>query len=376
MRFLFTCGGTAGHIYPAIAVAGRIRELMPGAEILFVGAQGKMETELVPREGYEIRTVQITNLQRRLSLQGIVHNLGTVKNLFVSMGEAGRILRDFQPDVALGTGGYVCFPVLYEASKMGVPTAVHESNMVPGLTTKQLANRVDRLLVGFDGAQAAYRRPARVVYTGTPVRGEFLQLTRVAARAELGIPQDKPLVVSFWGSLGAAKMNTVVQELIRINYVNQKFRHIHATGGGEAGLSTMWAALEAQGVTDPGGRDIDLRAYIYDMPKVMAAADLILCRAGASTLAELTALGKPTVLVPSPYVTHNHQEENAKAFQRGGGAVMLREADCTGEVLYQAVTALLDDPGKLDAMGRAMRGMGKPDATEAIVEIVLDLIKR
>ncbi|MCL2568747.1 MAG: undecaprenyldiphospho-muramoylpentapeptide beta-N-acetylglucosaminyltransferase [Oscillospiraceae bacterium] len=376
MRFLFTCGGTAGHIYPAIAVAGRIRELMPDAEILFVGARGKMETELVPREGYEIQTVQITNLQRRLSPKGILHNLGTIKNLFVSMGEAKRILKEFKPDVALGTGGYVCFPVLYQAAKLGIPTAVHESNMVPGLTTKLLASRVDRVMLGFEGAEKAYNRRDGVVYTGTPVRGAFLGLNREQARAELGIPTDKPLVVSFWGSLGASKMNLAMQELIWRNYEDQCFYQVHATGGGDAGLYAMQSALAAKGVTAPLDHGIDIRTYIYDMPKRMAAADLILCRAGASTLAELTALGKPAVLVPSPYVTHNHQEENAKALEQGGGAAMLREADAAGETLYRTVTDCLADAGRLSAMREAMKRMGNPDATEAITKIILDIMKQ
>ncbi|MCL2562725.1 MAG: undecaprenyldiphospho-muramoylpentapeptide beta-N-acetylglucosaminyltransferase [Oscillospiraceae bacterium] len=374
MRFLFTCGGTAGHIYPAVAVAGRIRELMPDAEILFVGAEGKMETELVPREGYEIRTVRITNLQRKLSLKGITHNIRTVKNLMVSMGEARLILAEFQPDVALGTGGYVCFPVLAQAAKMGVPTAVHESNVVPGLTTKRLAKRVDQVMVGFDGAEAHYKRED-VICTGTPVRDAFLQLSKVEARRELGIPADKPLVVSFWGSLGAARMNLAMQAFIGRNYETQRFRHIHATGGGEKGLAKMQDALADRGVTDAIARDIDVRAYIFDMPKVMAAADLILCRAGASTLAELTAMGKPAILVPSPHVANNHQEENARALKMGGGAVMLREAEASGEVLYRTVTELLDAPERLDAMGQAMRRMGRPDAAEEIVRIVLGIVK-
>jgi len=376
MRFLFACGGTAGHIYPAIAVAGRLRALIPDCEILFVGAEGKMETELVPQEGYEIKTVKITNLQRRISFQGIVHNVGTIKNLAFSMGEAGRILADFRPDVAVGTGGYVCYPVLYKASKMGIPTAVHESNMVPGLTTKMLAERVDRVMVGFDGAQSAYRRSRRVSYTGTPVRGEFLALSKEEARASLGMDMDKPLVVSFWGSLGASKMNQDMLPFIRHNFNKEGFRHIHATGGGAAGYQAMERALTAQGVTDAKNYGIDIRPYIHDMPKVMAAADLILCRAGASTLAELTAMGKPAILIPSPNVTGNHQEENAKALAQGGGAVMIKERDCTGGALYDQVTALLADPIRLRDMGRAMKDMGNPNATDTITEIILEIMKK
>jgi len=376
LRFLFTCGGTAGHIYPAVAVAGKIRSLMPEAEILFVGAKGKMETELVPREGYEIQTVRITNLQRRLSPAGIMHNAKTVKNILTSKGEAGRIIKAFQPHVALGTGGYVCYPVLTRAVQLGVPTAVLESNMVPGLTTKLLAKRVDQVMVGFDGAEKAYQNPEQVIWTGTPVRGAFLEATKEQARRALGIPEDKPLVVSFWGSLGAAKMNAAMEEFIRLGYQGQRFYHIHATGGGEQGHANMQAALAAQGVTDPIKRGFDVRAFIHDMPQVLTAADLVLCRAGASTLAELTAMGKPTVLVPSPYVTDNHQEENAKALEKGGGAVLVREQDCTGAGLYNTVQQLLAEPRRLVDMGQAMKAMGNPNATEKITEIILGLINQ
>ena len=376
MRFLFTCGGTAGHIYPAIAVAGRLRALMPDCEILFVGAEGKMETELVPREGYDIKTVRITNLQRKMSVQGIVHNIGTMKNLAFSMTEAGRILALFRPDVAVGTGGYVCFPVLYKASKMGIPTAVLESNAVPGLTTKMLAERVDRVMVGLNGTQSAYKNSKRVVYTGTPVRGEFLQYDKEMARRKLGLGMDRPLLVSFWGSLGASKMNETMLEFIRRNYNDERFRHIHASGGGEESSASMKTALRKLGVTDIADYGIQIQPYIYNMPTVMAAADIVLCRAGASTLAELTAMGKPAILVPSPYVTGNHQEENAKVLEKSGAAVMIRERDCTGEMLYNKVSAILADPIQLRDMSRAMKAAGDPEARENITKIILELMKK
>ena len=335
-----------------------------------------METELVPREGYEIRTVRITNLQRKLSLGGILHNFKTVKNLALSMGAAGRILKEFRPHAAVGTGGYVCYPVLRQAARMGIPTLLHESNAVPGLTTKLLASKVDRLMLGFSGGQGAYKRPDKVIYTGTPVRGAFLHTGSAAARAVLGISRDEPLVVSFWGSLGARHMNAAMEDFFPLAYRGRRFLHIHATGGGEAGLSAMGDALKGKGIDDPAAGGLDIRSFIYDMPTVLAAADLVLCRAGASTLAELTALGKPAVLVPSPYVTGNHQEENAKALEQGGGALMLRERDCTGQTLYNTVSELLAKPERLSEMSTAMKAMGNPKATETITEIVLDVMKK
>ena len=375
MRFLFACGGTAGHIYPALAVAGRLKELMPDCEILFVGAEGKMECELVPREGFAIDTLQVTNLRRSVSFAGLRHNLGTVKNLLFAMGAAKRILREFQPDVAVGTGGYVCYPVLKQAAKMGIPTAIHESNAVPGLTTKRLAQVVDRVMLGLADAKAAYPKSVSVTHTGTPVRAECLNLNKAAARRELGLRAEDALVLSFWGSLGATGMNERMVDFIRMNHTNGRFRHIHATGGGEVVCEKLKAALAAKGVALTADGNTDLRPYIYDMPRVMAAADVILCRAGASTIAELSAMGKPVVLVPSPYVTGNHQEENAKILEKNGGAILRREADCTGEGLYQVVAALLADPDRLQAMEAAMRGMGTPRATDKITGIILDMVK-
>ncbi len=188
MKFLFTCGGTAGHINPALAVAGALKEAKPDSEFLFIGAEGRMETDLVPRAGYDIRTVRITNIHRGFSAEDIKHNLNTLKNVVTSTGEAKKIIREFGPDVVVGTGGYVCYPVLKAAHSLGIPTAVHESNAVPGLTTKMLEGSVDAIMVGFEESRSNYKHPERVVVTGTPVRGEFLNTDKLAARRALGLP--------------------------------------------------------------------------------------------------------------------------------------------------------------------------------------------
>ena len=231
MKFVFTCGGTAGHINPALAVAGRLRKLLPDSEMLFIGAEGKMEMELVPREGYRIEGLKITNISREHSLSGIVHNLDTLKNVAVSLHEAKRLIREFKPDAVIGTGGYVCYPVLTAAHELHIPTFVHESNAVPGLTTKMLAEHVDRVLVGFEDSRRYYKHPDRVEVTGTPVRGEFGCETKEQAKAELGIPAGEKLVVSVWGSLGAGHMNEVLTEMIPMLDGRQGFRLLHAAGG-------------------------------------------------------------------------------------------------------------------------------------------------
>ena len=372
MNFLFTCGGTAGHINPALGVAGRLRELMPECGILFAGARGMMETELVPREGYEIETVTITNLQRSLSPKGIVHNLKTVKNVFTSTGEAKKIIERFRPDAAVGTGGYVCYPVLRAAHSMGVPTLVHESNAVPGLTTKMLAGVVDCVMTGFDGAGKNYRPGTKVVFTGTPVRTQFARLDKTEAKRRLGLDHGRPLVLSVWGSLGAAHMNEVMTQLIKIAAGRADFALVHSAG--RQGYARMKERLDEQ---CPGWekQGMDVREYIYDMPLVMAAADLIICRSGASTLGELTALGRPAILVPSPNVTGNHQEKNARVLGGRGAAEVLLEGQFTAQSLYDEVCRLLGDKAALGKMSEAMLGAGERGATEKIVSLILDCVK-
>ena len=374
MKFLFACGGTAGHVNPAVGVAGRLRELLPDSEFLFIGAEGKMETELVPREGYEIRTIPISNLSRSLSAEGISHNIQAVKDLMRSIPAAKRILKEFQPDVVVGTGGYVCYPVLTAASRMGIPTAVHESNAEPGLTTKMLENSVDKILVGFEEARSNYRHPDKVFVTGTPVRPGFYRSDKLLARRELGIDPEEPLVASVWGSLGATEMNKTVGEMIGLAMKERPFHLVHSAGkrGIKSMTKHMRDTLGLSGWEEAGFEVLD---YIYDMPRLMAAADVVLCRSGASTLAELTALGKPAVLVPSPNVVHNHQEKNARVLERAGGARVLLEKDASAENMLSALREMLSARNQLEEMGDRMRALLVEDSAGQIADIVLSLAK-
>lgn len=373
MKFLFTCGGTAGHINPALGVAQRLKELMPDCKILFVGAEGHMESELVPREGFPIKTVTITNISRSLSMEGLKHNLKTVKNVLTATTQAKKIIREFKPDVVIGTGGYVCFPVLKAAHSMGIPTVVHESNAVPGLTTKMLAGTTDKILVGFEESKQYYKNRERVVVTGTPVRQDFRSADKAAAREKLGLDPNKPLVVSVWGSLGAAFMNKTMVGFIGKALGDPFFGLIHSAGKG--GYKKMLEDMELAGIKNAKERGMDVREYIYDMPLVMAAADLVVCRSGASTLSELTALGKPAILVPSPNVTNNHQDKNARVLEKAGAAVVIPESEITEDKLLGSVSLLLSRPETLASMSEQMIKIGTSDATEIIADIILDLAK-
>ena len=372
-RVLFTCGGTAGHVNPAIALAQRIKQECPDAEFLFVGAERGLERDLLEKAGYPFRTVHVSNFHRSFAPHELRHNLVSVFNLARSPSEARRILLDFQPEAAIGTGGYASYPAIKAAAKMGIPTAVHESNMIPGLTTKLLEPVVDRIMVGFEACRANYKRPEKVIVTGTPVRGDFFTRTKAEAKRELGVSDGRPLVVSFWGSLGASGMNRQMADFIALEAAKTPFYHIHSAG--KAGYPVIQAILQGKGVTETNGDSVRLVEYLYNMPLVMRAADLVISRAGASTLSELTALGVPAILVPSPYVTNHHQEKNAKALADAGGAVVLLEPECSGRLLFQTVTELLRDKERLDAMASAMAALGVRDATERILETVEGIVK-
>lgn len=370
MKFIFTCGGTAGHINPALAVAGRLRDLMPDTEILFIGAEGRMEMELVPREGYEIKGLTVSALSRGHDLSSIGHNLDAVKNVAVSLREARRIIKDFKPDAVIGTGGYVCYPVLAAASELHIPTLVHESNAVPGLTTKLLADRVSRIMVGFEESRQYYRHPEKVVVTGTPVRGAFDNYTKETAKAELGIQPEEKLVVSVWGSLGAGHMNETMSAMIPMLDGTQGFKLIHSVGS--IYYADFMEKLKAS-APDCAANGVDVREYIYDMPRVMAAADLIMCRAGASTISELSYMRKPVIMVPSPNVTNNHQEKNARVLEKAGGAEVLLEGEFDASSLLSKVKRLLADEEKLRSMSEAMSKLAVRDATDRICSMILEL---
>ena len=373
MRIIFACGGTAGHINPALAVAGRIKELMPNSEFLFIGAVGKMETDLVPRAGYKIETVRVRGLSRKKTPGGFFHNISAAWYLICSTIKAKRIIKRFKPDVVVGTGGYVCFPVLKAASQLGIPTAVHESTADPGLTTRMLSKVVDTIMLGFEESRKYYKNPEKTVVTGTPVRGEFGEYSKQAAKAELGIPMDKPLVVSVWGSLGAGNMNEVMCGFIEHAGKKPGFTLIHSAG--VEGYEKMVTHLRDT-VPDYEKNGMDVREYIYDMPRVMAAADLVLCRAGASTISELTYMHKPTIFVPSPYVTNNHQFKNAKLVEDAGGALIFEEGWVEPDELLKAVKDILSSDDKIEKMSAAMAKLAKPEATDVICDRIFSLVEK
>lgn len=369
-KILFATGGTGGHINPALAVAGYIRENYPKAEILFVGTADRMEAQLVPAAGYDFKTIEIQGFSRELNLGGLRHNIHTVELLLKSEKQAKRIITDFNPDVVIGFGGYVSGPVLSVAARMGIPTAVHEQNAFPGVTNKNLAKKVDVVMLTAPEAEKLLKPKNPCVVTGLPIRGEIIGANKEFARAEMKL-DSRPLILSMGGSLGARAINEAVKYLIEKRYDKKDCYFLHATG--KAGVSLI----------DEIGKEIDLgsnpqimlREYINDMDRCLAAADLVVCRAGASSLSEIQALGKPSILVPYPYAAENHQYYNAKTMSDRDAAILIEEKDFTGERLLSEVEKLLSDPEKLGTMGENAKKMAILDASERITECICKVVK-
>jgi len=372
VKILFTCGGTGGHINPAIALAKMVLSRHPEADIAFVGSNDGLETKLIAKEGFKLYKVHISSFMRKISLKSIKHNFGTVFKIKKSINEAKDILSEFKPDVVVGTGGYASFPLIYAAAETGVPTAVHEANVRPGLTTKMLASKVDVMMVNYSDCIQFYKNSKRVVITGMPIKEDFIFTKPKEAKEKLNM-LDKPLVVSYWGSLGAREMNKDIAEFIKLESAEDKFYHIHATG--TYGWRWMPEYVKKLGVDLTKHKNIDMREYIFNMPEVMAAADVVICRAGASTLSEITALAKPSIIVPSPNVAANHQEKNARLLENNNAAIVIKEKDCSGEVLYRKVCELFADTAKLKEMSRNLNKMAILDANEKIYKIIMELSK-
>ena len=375
MNVIFTCGGTGGHINPAIAVANILKERHPGVKILFIGAQGHMEEKLVPQAGFELVTLPGSGLSRKLNLAGIKKNINAVKCVLSAVSQCKKIIREFGADVIVGTGGYASFPALYAGSRLGIPTIVHESNAVPGVTTKLAAGVATKVLVCFEESRQYYRDPGAVEVVGMPVRREFLFADKAEARKELGIDDGKPVVVSAFGSQGAKVMNETMADMMPMEQRDGfPFHHIHATGS--FGKEWMPERVKNNGVDYENCPMLDIREYIYNMPTVMAAADVVIGRAGSATCNEIAASGTPCILIPSPNVTNNHQEKNARVLEEAGGAVVILERDCSPEGMYRQVTELLADEDRRRAMTGALQGLVKADSAERICDLAEQLAKR
>ena len=373
MRVLIAAGGTAGHINPALAIAGALKKADPTADIHFAGRKEGMEYRLVTQAGYPFHHIEITGFQRHLSLNNIKRNIVTLWNLALSGPKAKRMMRELKPDLVIGCGGYVSGPVVRCAAKQGIKTAIHEQNAFPGVTNKLLAPDVDIVFAAVPAAVEKLGAPEKTMVVGNPVRPEvFAQLpNREAIRKELGAG-DRTVILSFGGSLGARRVNEVVADLCAWEQKNAKpVLHLHATG--QYGVQLFQDLEKAKGFAP--GESLVVKEYIHNMPELLAAADLVISRAGALTLAELEAVGRASILIPSPNVAENHQYYNALELQNAGAAIVIEEKNLTGQLLTDTVQKLLAEPGKLAEMGQNAKTVGNPRSLALITEKLQELMQ-
>lgn len=369
VRVIIAGGGTGGHIYPALAIAQGLRQRHPGARILYVGTRQGMEAELVPQAGLSFSAIPAAGLKRRLSAA----NLMAVWRAGQGLCASGKLLRDFAPQAVVGTGGYVCGPVVLAAALARIPTLIHEQNALPGLTNRILSRVATKTALTFIEARRYFPKRARVILTGLPVRPEVMCVKRDEARASLGISPGEFVLVSFGGSRGAQAINKAYREVVRVLGGRPGFRLFHATG--EHGHQAFLDEIRASGLDPANLSNVTIAPYFHAIAGLLAAADLVVCRAGASTIAELCVLGLPSILIPYPYATGNHQEHNARALERRSAALVIRDADLNGADLTARVLSLAEDGEKRAVMAAAARSLGKPRALENILDAADRLIQ-
>lgn len=374
MRILFAAGGTGGHINPALAIAGTIKARHSDAEILFAGTPWGMEARFVPEAGFEFVPIKVRGIERGFSLRAIKGNFKTLKYLLTANSRAKKIIRDFNPDIVIGTGGYVSGPVVRAAAKMGIKTLIHEQNAYPGVTTKLLSKCVDVILVAFKEAMPRINTKAKMLEVGNPVREAFLYAKKDDCREKLGLDKDKVVILSCGGSLGAKAINLAVMDVLKWHYKKGKITHIHATGH----FGSLWMPddLRNDGVDIDNDPDIRVMEYISNMPEYLAACDLIITRSGAITLSEIEAQGKAAILIPSPNVTENHQYHNAMVLANADAAVVIEEKDLSGKKLCKTIEKLTSDKDKLKQMGANAAKISKTDANNLIYDEVMSLYRK
>ena len=368
MRVLMTGGGTGGHVNPALAIAQTIKEKEPDSEIAFVGTPRGIENKLVPKAGYKLFHVDVMGLRRSLSLK----NIKAAYLALTSPGKAKKIIKNFKPDAVIGTGGYVSWPVCKAAAKMGIPTFLHESNAVPGMAVRMLSSSADRIFLNFEKAGNGLECRDKLLLVGCPMLGSFKGMSKAEARRTLGIPEDaKCVILSYGGSLGAEKVNEAVLYLMeKFTGGREGVYHTHATGAIEKEIA--FGQFKEKGLDKHD--NLEMLEYIYDMPVRVAAADIVICRAGALTVSELSLAGKCAVFIPSPNVTDDQQYKNARVLEEKGAAAILRESAELPEKLCELISELFENEGKRAEMEEKIKEFAIGDANDRIYNEVRRIV--
>lgn len=362
MRILVTGGGTGGHIYPALAFIRYVQKIQPDSEFLYVGTHRGLENKIVPETGISFKTIKIQGFKRKLSFE----NIKTVQLFIESIKRSKEILREFKPDVVIGTGGYVSGSVVYAAARMKIPTIVHEQNSVPGITNKFLSRFADKVGICFPDA-AQYFPESKTVLVGNPRAQEVVTSGKSEVLEQYDLLPDIPTVLIFGGSQGALKINQAVIQALP-QFSQKEYQVLYASG------DRYYNEISEKFDVGKISRNLSLQPYIKNMTDVMANVDLLIARAGATSIAEFTALGLPGILIPSPYVTNDHQTKNAQSLVNAGAVKMIADADLTGDKLVEAVDEIMNDSEKRERMAKASRQEGIPDAAERLWTLVNEIV--
>ncbi len=367
MRIILTGGGTGGHIYPALAIAEQCREQGIKAEFLYIGGKRGLETKIVPEAKIRFESIDITGFRRSLfSLE----NIRTINRFIQGVKISKKLIREFRPDIVIGTGGYVCGPVVYAAAKLGIPTLVHEQNAIPGLTNLFLSGYANTVAVSFEDALPRFKRAKRVLFTGNPRATMVQHADRERGLASLGLPADAQIVLMVGGSRGARALVEAMVQAAPLLQQKPDVHYVFVTG--EIYYDEIYERIQEAVDTIP--TNLHVLPYIPNMPEVLAATSLLIGRAGASSLAEITSLGTPSILIPSPNVTNNHQEANALALKKAGAAEMLLERDLSGQALVAIVDRIMDDEQERQRMSEASSALGTPQSAFLLLEEMQRLI--
>ncbi len=371
MKLVLSGGGTGGHVYPALAVARQWLRLSPENQILYIGTEKGLERTIVTKAGFPFEKIEVQGFKRSLSL----YNLQTIQRFVQGVRDAKRLLRSFQPDAVLGTGGYVAGPVLYAAHRLKIPIAIHEQNVIPGLTNRFLSRYADLIALSFPDTEKYFRASKNILLTGNPRASEVVQADPGKGWAAVSQPPGTKMVLVVGGSRGAEAINEAFLAMIPQLEALPDIHFVYVTG--QVHYERICRKAEQQLSLHPSIRkQLTILPFLDEMPEVLAASTLVVSRAGATMLSEVTALGLPSILIPSPYVTNNHQEKNALWLTESGAAVMIREHQLSAGRLFAELERLLKSPQCLQEMGRSAKKMGQPDACQKLCQALLGIVRR
>lgn len=367
MKYIISGGGTGGHIYPALSILDEIKKHDKEGEFLYVGRPEGLEKDLAEKAGYEYKSVRIKGLPRRINLDSV--KTGVV--LLEGLADARKILKSFKPDVVIGTGGYVCFPIVFLAQKFGIKTFLQESNAFPGKVNRILSKKADGVFISFEDAKKRFTNKENLILTGNPIRDVFTNMNKEDSRRELGISPDKKFILSFGGSGGQESINNALIEIFK-NYQDEyKYKHIHITGKDH--YDEFINTIKNENINL--GENIDILDYSHNIPELLSAADVAILSSSAISLAEVSAVGAASILIPKEYTADNHQEFNARSFQNQGASEMILEKDLTGELLYSTIISIVEDESKMQNMEKCAKMLSMPNSTKNIVENIIRLSK-